>query len=61
MTGGAFTITSLGAFGIDTFTPIINLPQSAILGIGRIVRQSTVVDNQIVPLDIMSLRLTFDH
>ena len=34
--GGTFTITNLGMFGIDAFTPIINLPQSAILGVGRI-------------------------
>ena len=36
MRGGTFTVTNLGAFGIDAFTPIINWPQCAILGVGRI-------------------------
>lgn len=59
--GGVFTITNLGKFGIDAFTPIINLPQSAILGIGRISREPVVVDNAIVPRDQVTLSLTFDH
>jgi pyruvate dehydrogenase E2 component (dihydrolipoamide acetyltransferase) len=59
--GGAFTITNLGAFGIDAFTPIINLPETAILGIGCIRREPAVVDNQIVPRDQVTLSLTFDH
>jgi pyruvate dehydrogenase E2 component (dihydrolipoamide acetyltransferase) len=61
MRGGTFTITNLGAFGIDAFTPIINYPECAILGVGRIVRQPVVVEEQIVVRDIMSLSLTFDH
>jgi pyruvate dehydrogenase E2 component (dihydrolipoamide acetyltransferase) len=61
MQGGVFTITNLGMFGIDAFTPIINLPQCAILGGGRIVREPAVVNNQIVPRDQMTLSLTFDH
>ena len=59
--GGTFTITNLGAFGIDAFTPIINPPQSAILGLGRIHKQPAVVDNEIVPRDMLTLSLTFDH
>ena len=59
--GGVFTITNLGAFGIDAFTPIINLPETAILGIGSIRREPAVVDNQIVPRDQVTLSLTFDH
>jgi pyruvate dehydrogenase E2 component (dihydrolipoyllysine-residue acetyltransferase) len=59
--GGVFTITNLGMFGIDAFTPIINLPQSAILGIGRINREPAVVDNAVVPRDQVTLSLTFDH
>jgi pyruvate dehydrogenase E2 component (dihydrolipoamide acetyltransferase) len=59
--GGVFTITNLGAFGIDAFTPIINLPETAILGIGCIRREPAVVDNQIVPRDQITLSLTFDH
>lgn len=61
MQGGVFTVTNLGAFGIDAFTPIINCPESAILGLGRIRREPAVVDNQIIPRDQMSLSLTFDH
>jgi pyruvate dehydrogenase E2 component (dihydrolipoamide acetyltransferase) len=59
--GGVFTITNLGMFGIDAFTPIINLPQCAILGVGRIVREPAVVNDVIVPRDQMTLSLTFDH
>jgi pyruvate dehydrogenase E2 component (dihydrolipoamide acetyltransferase) len=59
--GAVFTITNLGAFGIDAFTPIINLPETAILGVGSIRREPAVVDNQIVPRDLITLSLTFDH
>ena len=61
MQGGVFTITNLGSFGIDAFTPIINLPETAILGLGRIQREPAVVGEQIVPRDQMTLSLTFDH
>jgi pyruvate dehydrogenase E2 component (dihydrolipoamide acetyltransferase) len=61
MQGGTFTITSLGSFGIDAFTPIINYPECAILGIGRIHRCPAVVDDQIVIQDQVTLSLTFDH
>lgn len=59
--GGVFTITNLGMFGIDGFTPVINLPQCAILGIGRIERVPAVVNEAIVPRDQLTLSLTFDH
>jgi pyruvate dehydrogenase E2 component (dihydrolipoamide acetyltransferase) len=59
--GGTFTITNLGMYGIDAFTPIINLPQSAILGIGRIIAKPAVVGDQIMPRKLMALSLTFDH
>lgn len=59
--GGTFTITNLGAYGVDAFTPIINLPQCAILGVGRIVKKPAVVDDQIVPRQRVALSLTFDH
>jgi len=59
--GGTFTITNLGMFGIDAFTPIINLPQSAILGIGRIAARPAVINDQVVPRKLMALSLTFDH
>ncbi|MCB9159416.1 MAG: 2-oxo acid dehydrogenase subunit E2 [Caldilineaceae bacterium] len=59
--GGTFTITNLGMYGIDAFTPIIALPQCAILGVGRIQARPAVVDDQIVPRRLMALSLTFDH
>ena len=61
MQGGTFSITNLGMFGIDAFTPIINLPQAAILGVGRIMARPWVVDDQVVPRKVMALSLTFDH
>ena len=61
MQGGTFTITNLGAFGIETFTPIINLPECAILGIGRIERQPVMEGDQVVGRERMCLSLTFDH
>jgi pyruvate dehydrogenase E2 component (dihydrolipoamide acetyltransferase) len=61
LAGGTFTISNLGAYGIDAFTPIINVPQCAILGLGRIARRPTVVGDQIVARETMTLSLTFDH
>ena len=59
--GGTFTITNLGNFGIDAFTPIINPPESAILGIGRILKKPVVHDDEIVIRSMLTLSLTFDH
>jgi pyruvate dehydrogenase E2 component (dihydrolipoamide acetyltransferase) len=59
--GGTFTITNLGTYGIDAFTPIINLPQCAILGVGRIFARPAVVGDEILPRKLMALSLTFDH
>jgi pyruvate dehydrogenase E2 component (dihydrolipoamide acetyltransferase) len=61
MHGGTFTITNLGAFGIETFTPIINYPQCAVLGVGRIQRQPVAQGDQLTTRDRISLSLTFDH
>lgn len=61
MRGGTFTITNLGAFGIEAFTPIINPPECAILGLGRIARQPVSVGDQVVSRERMALSLTFDH
>src|SRR4029079_16952505 len=61
MQGGTFTVTSLGAFGVDAFTPIINYPECAALGVGRIQRCPVVVDEQVAIRDRMTLSLTFDH
>jgi pyruvate dehydrogenase E2 component (dihydrolipoamide acetyltransferase) len=61
LSGGTFTITNLGMFDIDVFTPIINPPESAILGVGRIVAKPVAVDRQVVVRDRMTLSLSFDH
>jgi pyruvate dehydrogenase E2 component (dihydrolipoamide acetyltransferase) len=61
MQGGTFTVTNLGAFGIDAFTPILNPPQCAILGIGHIVRRPVVRGVEIVARELITLSLTFDH
>lgn len=62
MSGGVFTITNLGAFGVDGFTPIINAPEASILGLGAIRREPTVLDDgQICPTHQITLSLTFDH
>jgi pyruvate dehydrogenase E2 component (dihydrolipoamide acetyltransferase) len=61
MSGGTFTITNLGMFGVDTFTPIINPPEAAILGVGRIVEKPVVVDGKITIEPMAQLSLSFDH
>ena len=61
MAGGTFTITNLGGDGIDVFSPIINPPQAAILGIGRILPRAVVRDGQLVARRTCVLSLTFDH
>lgn len=61
LSGGTFTITNLGMFGVDAFTPIINLPECAILGVGRIKPQAAVVDGQVCVCQQMWLSLTVDH
>ncbi len=61
VTGGTFTITNLGAYEIDAFTPIINPPQVGILGLGRVVEKPVIVDGQVAKGAMMYLSLTFDH
>jgi pyruvate dehydrogenase E2 component (dihydrolipoamide acetyltransferase) len=61
LTGGTFTITNLGPYDIDAFTPIINPPETAILGVGRIVAKPVAVDGQVVVRDSVVLSLSFDH
>lgn len=58
---GTFTISSLGMFGVDSFTPILNLPQAAILGVGRIVDEPVVRAGKLDVGKTMTLSLTFDH
>jgi len=59
--GGTFTITNLGMYGIDAFTPIINPPETAILGLGAIRREAIFEGEKLVPRDLLTLSLTFDH
>ena len=59
--GGTFDISNLGAFGADAFTPIIDPPQSAILGVGRIADQPVAVEGRVEVRPTMWLSLTFDH
>jgi pyruvate dehydrogenase E2 component (dihydrolipoamide acetyltransferase) len=59
--GGTFTISNLGAFGADSFTPIVNPPQCAILGVGRIVEKPVAADGEVRVRPTMWLSLTFDH
>jgi pyruvate dehydrogenase E2 component (dihydrolipoamide acetyltransferase) len=61
MTGGSFTITNLGGIGGTAFTPIVNYPEVAILGISRSSRQPVVRDGQIVPRLLLPLSLSYDH
>lgn len=61
LAGGTFSITNLGAFGIDVFDPIIVTGQAAILGVGRIADKPVVVNKQIVVRSMMNLCLSFDH
>jgi pyruvate dehydrogenase E2 component (dihydrolipoamide acetyltransferase) len=61
VTGGSFTITNLGTWGIDAFTPILNPGETGILGVGRIVDKPAVHRGEIVRRALMFLSLTFDH
>jgi len=61
LSGGTFTITNLGMHEIDAFTPIINLPEAAILGVGRIQAKPVVRGGEIVVRQMWTLSLVFDH
>lgn len=61
MSGGTFSLTNLGMVGIDAFTPIINMPESAILGVGRTVEEPAVVDGQICIRSKAIFSITHDH
>lgn len=61
LTGGGFTITNGGVYGSLLSTPILNLPQSAILGMHKIMKRAVVVDDQIVIRPMMYLALSYDH
>lgn len=61
LTMGTFTLTNLGVWDIDNFTPIVNPPESAILGVGRILPKPVIKDGAVVAEQRMALSLTFDH
>lgn len=61
LTGGTFTITNLGNYSITSFTPIINQPEVAILGINQLIDKPIALDGEVVIRPILSLSLTADH
>jgi pyruvate dehydrogenase E2 component (dihydrolipoamide acetyltransferase) len=61
MQGASFTVTNLGSFGIESFTPVLNAPQVAILGVNTITNRLKQVDGTDITYPAMGLSLTFDH
>jgi pyruvate dehydrogenase E2 component (dihydrolipoamide acetyltransferase) len=61
LAAGTFTITNLGMYDIDAFTPIINLPEAAILGVGRIQPKAVIRGGEVVARQMWTLSLVFDH
>lgn len=61
LTGGTFTLNNYGVFGVDGSTPIINHPEAAMLGIGRIVPKPWVHEGELAVRQVVQLSLTFDH
>jgi pyruvate dehydrogenase E2 component (dihydrolipoamide acetyltransferase) len=61
VTGGTFTVTTLGMYDVDVFTPIVNPPQCAILGVGRVKEVPAFEGDQVVRRSILNLSLSFDH
>ena len=61
MSGGSFTVSNLGAFGIESFTPVINPPQTGILGVNTISPRVREVNGELKAYPAMALSLTFDH
>src|SRR5579885_2732170 len=59
--GGTFTITNLGMYGVEGFTPIVNPPEVAILGVGAIQRKPVVVNDTVAVRERVTLSLAFDH
>jgi len=59
--GGTFTVTNLGSLGVESFTPVINPPQTGILGVDNITTRIKMVGGEIKPYQAMGLSLTFDH
>jgi len=61
LSGGTFTVTNLGMYGVDVFIPIINPPETAILGVGRVAEKPVIADKEIKMKPVMQLSLAFDH
>jgi pyruvate dehydrogenase E2 component (dihydrolipoamide acetyltransferase) len=61
LSGGTFTITNLGSLDIETFLPVINVPECAILGVGAIIKKPVAVNDQVIIRPRMGLTLAFDH
>jgi pyruvate dehydrogenase E2 component (dihydrolipoamide acetyltransferase) len=61
LAGGTFTVSNLGMYAVDSFTPIINQPEVAILGVGQIQEKPAVKDGEIKICPVMTLSLSFDH
>ncbi|HAF61187.1 MAG TPA: hypothetical protein DCK95_02545 [Anaerolineaceae bacterium] len=59
--GGTFTVTNLGTYDIDGFTPIINPPEAAVLGVGRIIEKVVVHNGEVAQRAMLTLSLTIDH
>jgi pyruvate dehydrogenase E2 component (dihydrolipoamide acetyltransferase) len=61
LTGGTFTVTNLGGYGVDLFAPVINPPQCAILGFGRTSERPVIIEKQVRAASVTTLSLVFDH
>lgn len=61
LTGGTFTLNNYGVFGVDGSTPIVNHPEAALLGVGRIAAKPWVVEGELAVRQVTQLSLTFDH
>ena len=61
VTDGTFTITNVGMLGMDGFTPVLNPPETGILGVGRVIEKPAVFEGEIAIRHMMTLSLTFDH
>lgn len=61
LSGGTFSVTALGMYGVDMFTPVINPPNTAILGVGRLRTDTAWTDDGPRPATVMTLSLTWDH
>lgn len=61
LSGGTFTVTNLGMFGVDCFIPIINPPEAAILAVGRLIEKPFVVNHEVKVRLVVTLSLSYDH